>query len=118
MTIKLSLRQSYSFITCIETKQSFEAASMSGEPVKGGYIIRSYAEPIAFIMDEGSAVVSRRKFSQTTSRHQGIVRRMCLENGIPFGETRSRISGDGDTYPKVPKEDAAFFASEALLNAA
>ena len=42
---------------------------------EGAYIVWSYGTPIALCNDEGEWYMVEQKFSSTTSKHQGIVRR-------------------------------------------
>jgi len=39
------------------------------------YVVKSYATPIAWKLEDGSWVVPAEKYSITTSRHQSVVRR-------------------------------------------
>lgn len=111
-TITGTTRDAGALAAAIRTKSRYRTnGALSGEYVKARnvYIVRSYAEPIAayhYGASVGDArtdgIVSDRKFSVTTSRHQGVAWRafdLMRPLGHPgYKRTRDRIDGDGETY--------------------
>ena len=111
-TITGTTRDAGALAAAIRTKSRYRTnGALSGEYVgtRNVYVVRSYAEPIAAYHygasvggERTDGIVSDRKFSVTTSRHQGVAWR-ALDMVRPIGHpgykrTRDRIDGDGETY--------------------
>lgn len=111
-TITGTTRDAGALAAAIRTKSRYRTSgAVSGEYVaaRNVYIVRSYGEPIAayhYGASVGEAqtdgIVSERKFSVTTSRHQSVAWR-ALDLMRPLGHpgykrTIDRIDGDGETY--------------------
>ena len=111
-TIAGTTRDAGALAAAIRTKSRYRTnGALTGEYVESRnvYIVRSYGEPIAayhYGASVGDAqtdgIVSERKFSVTTSRHQNVAWR-ALDLVRPIGHpgykrTRNRIDGDGGTY--------------------
>ena len=50
------------------------------------YVVKSYATPIAWRLDDGSWVIPAEKYSRTTSKHQSVtargVQKSCEDGGM------------------------------------
>ena len=111
-TITGTTRDAGALAAAIRTNSRYQTnGAVSGEYVaaRNVYIVRSYGEPIAayhYGANVGDArtdgIVSDRKFSLTTSRHQGMAWRafdLMRPIGHPgYKRTSNRIDGDGETY--------------------
>lgn len=103
MTIHTTTRSVQDIIYAIIDKQNFRTSgALKGEYVAetknsvSHYVIYSYDEPIGFLTYyDGWALISNRKFSVTTSRHQTVVRRAMGYVATKTQYTKQLMSGDG-----------------------
>lgn len=59
----------------IAARSSFEGNSMSAfTDYEGNYVVMSYATVISVRAPDGGITINERKYSQTTTRHQNLVR--------------------------------------------
>jgi hypothetical protein len=68
---------------------ALEAFAKDQDAGEIAYSVWSYATPIAWYTKRGEWVVPADKYSHTTGRHQGIVRRAI---GLPRGAVRATIA--------------------------
>ena len=60
----------------IAKRLPFQGNSLYGQRIGDRYVVVSYSTPIAFYIPESDSwLVNPNKYSQTTSRHQGVVKR-------------------------------------------
>lgn len=77
----------------IVNREDFRTSgSLSGRNLADGrYAVYSYAEPIFFYTPEAGWTATLRKFSVTTSKHQGFTGGALAVAGIPFNYVPERI---------------------------
>lgn len=79
---KISTRDTSIISTMLSTEEDFQThGALSGRNVGRDYVVFSYGEPILRITG-GRVEVVTRKFSVTTSRHQGTIRRAVSLAGL------------------------------------
>lgn len=90
---KISTRDASTISTMLSTEQDFRThgALQGKRRLNGDYVVYSYAEPILKITG-GRVEVATRKFSVTTSRHQGTIRYAASLAGLdPYTVEVDRI---------------------------
>ena len=106
-TVRLNQRDADAICSTIQTGHKFVASALTGyresnfgvPHLANRYIIKSYDEVIAVInLDDETAIFTTKKFSQTTTRHQGAVNAVLECLGVAATATDKRLDPYGGEW--------------------